>query len=110
MLPLRKVHFFMLKNGIPANNLLVGTGLIEADFSDPYHIITAIQARTYYLNAVSQGEEGAGLEQGGRTVAYSRTGEVLAEITLGSGPGDRWARTTTDEYVYRVSSFRVSSK
>jgi len=47
------------------------------------------------------------LEQGGTTVAYSDTGEVLAEITIGSGSGDRWARTVTADYLYRVSSFRV---
>jgi hypothetical protein len=41
------------------------------------------------------------------TTAYSASGEVLAEITVGAGLGDRWARTTTDEYMYRVSSFRA---
>jgi len=56
---------------------------------------------------LADSDSSAVLEQGGRTVAYSATGEVLADITIGSGSGDRWARTVTDDYLYRVSTFRV---
>jgi Domain of unknown function (DUF4340) len=56
---------------------------------------------------LAAGDSIAELEQGARTIAYSGTGEVLADVAIGSGSGDRWARTTTDDYVYRVSSFRV---
>lgn len=41
------------------------------------------------------------------TTALSASGEVLAEIRLGSGDGDRWGRTLTDDYLYRVTSFRA---
>ena len=56
---------------------------------------------------ITDGDSIAALDQGGRTVAYSGSGEVLADITIGSGSADRWARTPTDDYVYRISSFRV---
>ena len=47
------------------------------------------------------------LPQGGEVVAFSDGGERLAQITLGSGEGDRWARAAGDEVTYRVTSFRV---
>jgi hypothetical protein len=57
---------------------------------------------------LAEGDSIAGLEQAAATRAYDAAGTVLAEITLGSGEGDRWARTASDEYVYRVSSFRAN--
>jgi len=56
---------------------------------------------------LTEGDSVAALDQGGRTVAYSGSGEVLADVTIGSGSAERWARTPTDDYVYRISSFRV---
>lgn len=56
---------------------------------------------------LADGDSIAALEPGGRTIAYSGSGDVLADIALGSGSGDRWARTAINDYLYRVSSFRV---
>jgi hypothetical protein len=47
------------------------------------------------------------MPQAGSNVAYSEAGEVLAEVTIGSGDGERWARATVDSITYRLSSFRV---
>lgn len=72
--------------------------------------VTAILAELSSLVAtgfLAEGDSIEALGQGGKTVAYSSTGDVLAEITIGAGAGDRWARTMTDEYIYRVSSFRA---
>jgi len=41
------------------------------------------------------------------TRAFDESGAMLAEITIGSGEGNRWARTNTDDYLYQVSSFRA---
>jgi hypothetical protein len=64
-------------------------------------------ARLVASGFVAGGDSIAGLEPASTTRAYSEAGEVLAEITIGSGTGDRWARTSTDDYLYRVSSFRA---
>ena len=47
------------------------------------------------------------LPQGGSNIAYSTDGDVLAEVTIGSGEGERWARTVGVDIVYRLSTFRV---
>jgi hypothetical protein len=39
--------------------------------------------------------------------ALTADGTVLAEVRFGSGTGDRWARSASNEYLYRVSNFRV---
>jgi len=49
----------------------------------------------------------AEVEAGGGTVAYSVSGEVLAEVTIGGGSGDRWATAAGDSVRYRLPSFRV---
>ena len=64
-------------------------------------------ARLVATGFVEQGDSIAGLEQAATTRAYDAEGAMLAEITLGSGEGDRWARTASDDYLYRVSSFRA---
>lgn len=56
---------------------------------------------------VAEGDSIAALPTSSTTRALSEGGDVLAEIVVGEGTGERWARTTTDEYVYRVSSFRA---
>jgi hypothetical protein len=53
------------------------------------------------------GDSIAAMAQESTTRALDASGNVLAEITIGSGSGDRWARTTTDDFIYRVSSFRA---
>ncbi len=47
------------------------------------------------------------LPQGGSNIAYSMDGDVLAEVTIGSGEGERWTRTVGVDIVYRLSTFRV---
>lgn len=49
----------------------------------------------------------ATLPQGGSTVAFSEAGDVLAEVTIGSGSGERWAMVAGDSVRYRLPSFRV---
>lgn len=39
--------------------------------------------------------------------ALAADGTVLAHVRFGAGAGDRWARASTDDVVYRVSNFRV---
>lgn len=56
---------------------------------------------------LADGDSIAGLEQQRSTRAYDADGGLVVEITLGGGAGDRWARSTQDEYLYRVSSFRA---
>lgn len=56
---------------------------------------------------VAEGDSLAMLPSGGYTVAYSETGEVLAEITIGSGTGERWVTAAGDSVLYRIASFRV---
>ena len=56
---------------------------------------------------VAEEDSLAALERGGSTAAYSDLGEVLAEVTVGSGDGDRWATVTGDSVLYRLPSFRV---
>jgi hypothetical protein len=56
---------------------------------------------------LEEGDSIAALDQETTTRAYSDSGDMLAEIRIGAGQADRWARTVTDEYIYRVSSFRA---
>jgi len=51
----------------------------------------------------------ATLPTGGSTVALSEAGDVLGEVTVGSGSGDTWGRVAGDSIRYRLPSFRVSS-
>ncbi len=64
-LTLRRVHSFMLARGVTTTDLLANTELRESDLSDPYNLISEAQARSYYRNVVSLGnEDGIGLEIG----------------------------------------------
>jgi hypothetical protein len=49
------------------------------------------------------------LPQAGRTIAYGPNGEQLAEVTVGSGSGDRWGMVAGDSVRYRIPSFRVDA-
>ena len=49
----------------------------------------------------------AALPPGASTVAFSEEGDVLAEVTVGSGTGERWAMVAGDSVRYRLPSFRV---
>jgi len=46
-------------------------------------------------------------DEGGSLLAYDAGGAVLAELHVGAGGGDRWARAAGDDTVYRLASFRV---
>ncbi len=47
------------------------------------------------------------LPPGGSTTAYSESGDQLAEVTVGSGSGDRWGTAEGDSVRYRLPPFRV---
>lgn len=64
-------------------------------------------ARFVASGFLAEGDSIAGLELGSTTRAYDADGNALAAITVGSGEGERWARTAGDDYLYRVSSFRA---
>jgi Domain of unknown function (DUF4340) len=49
----------------------------------------------------------AALERESVTRAFDASGAMLTEITIGAGEGNRWARTSRDDYLYQVSSFRA---
>lgn len=57
---------------------------------------------------VPDGDSLAALPRGASTVAYSAEGNVLAEVVIGSGTGDRWGRVTGDSVRYRLPGFRVN--
>jgi hypothetical protein len=44
---------------------------------------------------------------GGSAVAFSEQGDVLAEVTVGDGTGERWAMVAGDSVRYRLPAFRV---
>jgi hypothetical protein len=58
---------------------------------------------------VPDGDSLAALPQGGSTVALSAEGDVLAEVRVGSGTGDRWGMVAGDSVRYRLPSFRVNA-
>jgi AraC-like DNA-binding protein len=51
-LVLQPSHKFMLKSGVPASDLLAGTGISEADLANAYQLLDAGQARRYYQNVI----------------------------------------------------------
>lgn len=69
--------------------------------------VLAELARLVASGFVAEGDSIAALPRASRTVAYDADGQVLAEVTIGEGTGERWARTSGDEYLYRVSTFRA---
>jgi hypothetical protein len=46
-------------------------------------------------------------DQGGSTVALDAGGNVLAQVTIGTGTSERWVRVAGDDVIYRLASFRV---
>jgi uncharacterized protein DUF4340 len=49
----------------------------------------------------------ASLERASVTRAFDGSGMMLAEITIGAGEGNHWARSSRDDYLYQLSSFRA---
>ena len=64
-------------------------------------------ARLVASGFVADTDSIASLGTGSTTRAYDAAGTVLAEITIGQGETDRWARTASAPYLYRVSAFRA---
>ncbi|MDH3207529.1 MAG: DUF4340 domain-containing protein [Gemmatimonadota bacterium] len=56
---------------------------------------------------VSEEDSIFALPAGSSTVAYSQSGDVLTEVTLGSGTGERWATAAGDSVRYRIAAFRA---
>ncbi|MGD2046098.1 MAG: DUF4340 domain-containing protein [Gemmatimonadota bacterium] len=56
---------------------------------------------------VADGDSLAALPQSGTTTAYSEAGDVLAEVTVGSGAGELWAMAAGDSVRYRIATFRA---
>jgi hypothetical protein len=56
---------------------------------------------------LSEGDSIYALPLGGASTAYAADGRVLADVTVGSGEGERWVRAAGDSVVYRLSTFRV---
>ena len=72
--------------------------------------VNGVMSELASLLAVGFLEEGDSLEvmdQGGVTTAYDQSGNVLALVTIGTGDSDRWARSSGDEVIYRIGSYRV---
>jgi hypothetical protein len=65
-------------------------------------------ARMVATGFVESGDSLAGYDQAAATTAITADGQVLVEVTLGEGEGDRWARSSTSDDLYRVSSFRAN--
>jgi len=57
---------------------------------------------------VADGDSLAALPEGGSTVAYSAGGDVVAEVRVGTGTGERWGMVAGDSVRYRLPSFRVN--
>jgi hypothetical protein len=56
---------------------------------------------------VADGDSLAALPAAGSTTAYTESGDVLAEVTIGGGSGERWAMAAGDSVRYRIASFRA---
>jgi len=56
---------------------------------------------------LEEGDSIAGLPRDGTTRAYDVDDRLLAEVTIGQGSGNRWARSRGDPYLYEVSAFRA---
>lgn len=69
--------------------------------------ILAELSRLVASGFVAEGDSIGALPRSSSTRALGADGEVLAEVTIGEGTGERWARTSRDDYVYRVSTFRA---
>ncbi len=65
-------------------------------------------ARLTATGFLAEGDSIAAAPQAAATTAISAEGVVLAEVRFGDGTGDRWARSSESEWLYRVSSFRAN--
>lgn len=56
---------------------------------------------------IEKGDSLGNRPEGAHVVALSASGDTLAQVTLGSGKADRWARTPGDSVTYRLAGWRV---
>jgi AraC-like DNA-binding protein len=91
---LRKAHSFMTAKGIDSAELLANTELSLAYLVEPYSLVSAAQARMFYLNLLRLADrDGVGLEIGWRT-ALSDMGPhgmaLATERTVGDSLRKTW--------------------
>lgn len=96
---------FSLVRGDSAWTFEGGGGVVERQIDG---LLSELAGQMVAAGFVAEGDSLAGLPQGGSTVAYSESGEVLTEVTIGSGTGERWAMAAGDSVRYRIASFRAS--
>lgn len=78
-----------------------------ADSSQVHSLLSELGGSAVASTVLANDDSLAVLPPGGSTVAYSQGGDVLTEITVGSGDGDRWAMAAGDSVRYRIARFRV---
>lgn len=79
----------------------------EAVASQVRSLLTELGGSLVAAGIVGEGDSLATRPAGGSTVASSPAGDVLAEVTIGSGTGERWATASGDSVLYRIGSFKV---
>jgi len=85
----------------------LGDGAAAAE-SQVQNLLSELGGALVAAGFVHDGDPLADEPQGGRTVAYSEGGDVLADVTIGSGAGERWAMAAGDSVRYRIASFRAN--
>jgi Domain of unknown function (DUF4340) len=78
----------------------------EADAASVRNLLSEL-ADLQASGFLADGDSLAVLPEGGSIQAFDSGGAVLAEIRLGSGEGDRWARTAGDDVLYKLPSWRI---
>jgi hypothetical protein len=78
-----------------------------ADARTVQAILTELGGGLVASRFVAESDSIGRLPPGGTTAAYSASGEQLAQVTVGSGSGDRWAMAAGDSVRYRLPPFRV---
>lgn len=78
----------------------------EADQGQVRNILAELRS-VLAAGFLTEGDSLFGLPEAASAVAYAEDGSVLAEVTIGAGEGERWARTPADSVVYRISAFRA---
>jgi AraC-like DNA-binding protein len=92
-LTLRKPFFYMVSQGFDAEALLANTELSQDELSDPYLLISEVQARLFYTNLVRLADrDGVGLEIGWRT-SLSDMGPHGMALTTERTVGDALRKT-----------------
>ena len=89
----------------PSHDSLFEDGA-DADAIQARNVLTEL-ASMIATGFLTEADSLFALPRGGATTAYDAQGGVLAEITIGSGEGERWARAAGDSITYRLSAFRV---